>query len=332
MGNYYEILGVNKDATPGEIKKAYRKLAAKYHPDKNPGDKEAEEKFKEVAEAYETLSDPDKRQMYDLGGSPGNNDFHGDTDYMWDYLRRMHNGFNKRTVKGGDVVVNVDITLEDIYFNRNIKVNYNKGRACHFCNGTGAEGGKTIKCPRCGGSGIITETTRQGNAWFSTQRPCDHCHGQGSYAEVKCTHCNGSGKEYTKESVEFKVPNEVCDNMSYVMQGHGDEPLQPGVNGDLFVTFHLKEHDYFDVSSGHLTHTENIPFVDCLLGTSIKVKTLGGGEKTIDINELTPNGTRYVFNEDGLWGKPYVVYIKHEYPKELTKKQKNILKDFKKTM
>lgn len=334
MENFYETLGVDKKATQEEIKKAYRKLAAKYHPDKNPGDKQAEEKFKEVAEAYETLSDAEKRQQYDFqqtmgatGGDPG-------MDAMWEYLRNMHGGgpMRQKVARGQDVVVNVDVSLEDIFNNKEIEVTYHKGHPCHFCGGTGAEGGKTVKCTYCNGTGMRTETTHQGNSWYSVQRPCEHCHGAGEYAKTVCTHCKGTGVEHTRETIKIRVPSEANEGLSIVLQGYGDAPKGNGIDGDLYVTFHLKPNTYFKVGPNGLVHEEYVPFADCLLGTKVEVDTLSGKKREIKIPELTPSGTKYTFKEDGLWDRPYTVIIKHKLPDKLSRKQKNLLKDFNETL
>lgn len=330
--NYYEILGVDKNATPDEIKKKYRKLAAKLHPDKNPDNKEAEEQFKEVAEAYETLSDPDKKQTYDweleMGGGGGFSPFGSGFDpFGSDFL----GGFRKRQTfeRGQDVFVNVDVSLEDIYNEKEIEIRYNKNVPCHFCNGSGAEGGKIITCPHCKGTGTITNMQMHGNATYMTQTPCPRCNGRGQYPETPCKHCHGSGLESTKETVKIKIPKEVFDGATLGMEGKGDLPkTKNGIPGNLVLIFHIKPNDYFRISNGHLVHDEYIPFTDCLLGCKRKVKTVAGTDITLDIPELTPSGTKYTFVEGGMWGKPYTVFIKHKLPNKLTKKQKDLLKDF----
>jgi molecular chaperone DnaJ len=335
--NYYEILGVDKNATPDEIKKKYRKLAAKYHPDKNPGDKAAEEKFKEIAEAYDTLSDADKRKKYDWeqqmasqGG--GFNPFGGGFNpFGGGFADDIFGGFRQRQTveKGHDVYVNVDVSLEDVYNEKEIEIKYNKNAPCHFCSGTGAEGGKVVTCTHCNGTGMITNMQVQGNATYMTQSPCPHCNGRGQYPEKNCPHCHGSGLESTKASVRIKLPSGVFDNANMLMENHGDLPKSKnGIPGNLVLVFHIKPHEYFRVSNGNLVHDEYVPITDCLLGCKRTVKTIGGKEITLDIPELTPSGKKYVFNEGGMWNKPYTVFVKHKLPEKLTKKQKELLKEF----
>ena len=335
--NYYDILGVSQNATPDEIKKSYRKLAAKYHPDKNPGDKEAEEKFKEVAEAYDTLSDSEKKQQYDWqqtmgsgqgdpwgafgGGFGGFGGFSGFGGF---------GGFGQKPVeKGQDVYVNVDVSLEDIFNEKEVEVKYNKNAPCHFCSGTGAEGGFVKTCPHCGGSGMITNRSVRGNATYVTQSPCTHCNATGKIAETPCKHCHGSGFENMQGRVSFKVPAGVFENANMLMEGHGDLPRSKnGIPGNLVLIFHIRPNDYFRVVNKTLIHDEYVPITDCLLGTKVKVKTVNGKEVTLDIPELTASGKKYTFDAYGMWGTPYTVYVRYKLPTKLTKKQKELLKEF----
>ena len=337
--NYYDILGVSKNATPDEIKKAFRAISKKYHPDKNPGNKDAEEKFKEAAEAYETLSDSDKKQKYDWeqqvsSGSGGFNPFGGGFGGFGGFSGfgdDIFSGFRQRQTveKGNDVYVNVDVSLEDIYNEREVEITYNKNNPCHFCSGTGAEGGKVITCPHCNGSGMITNMQVQGNTTYMTQSPCPHCNGRGKYPEKACSHCSGSGFENTKATIKVKIPSGVFDNANMLMEGHGDLPRSKnGIPGNLVLIFHIKPNDYFRISNGNLVHDEYIPFTDCLLGCTRKIKTVGGTEITLDVPELTPSGKKYTFNEGSMWNKPYTVFVRYELPEKLNKKQKELLKNF----
>lgn len=329
--NYYEILGVDKNATQEEIKKTYRKLSIKYHPDKNPGNKEAEEKFKEIAEAYSILSNEEKRKKYDFelemktkgGFNPFSNFHSGFGDFF--------SGFGRQQPieRGGDIYVNVNVSLQDIYNNKNGKINYTKHIPCHHCNGTGAENGNVKTCTVCHGRGIITETKTQGNTMFTTQHICPTCQGKGTIAEKLCKHCNGKGLETTKDSVEFKIPSEVFDGASMMMEGYGDLPkTSNGMPGNLIIVFHISPDDYFRVSNKNLVHDEFVPIADCLLGCKRTIKTIDGKERTIDIPELAIDGTRFTFNDVGMWGKPYTVFIKYKMPEKLNNKQKDLLKKF----
>ena len=338
--DYYEILGLTeedkklpKDEFKKKLKKIFKPLAVKYHPDKNQGDKDAEEKFKELNEAYDTLLDDDKRQKYDteqmgIGGS----DFDPFSAF------RGHGGFSdffsgfgrqQQVEKGNDVYVNVNVSLEDIYNEKDIEVAYNKRTPCHHCNGTGAEGGKVTICPVCGGRGMVSNTQVHGNAIYTTQKPCTNCNGQGNIIDKKCDHCNGTGNETIPSKVNFKIPSGAFDNASMLMEGYGDLPKsRNGIPGNLVVTFHVKPHDYFKVENGMLTHDEYIPFTDCLLGCKRTIKGINGKEYMLNIPELTRDEKRFAFRDIGMWGKPFTVTVKYEMPNKLTDKQKEILKNF----
>lgn len=335
--NYYKILGVDKNVNDSDLKKAYRKLSIQFHPDKNPGNKEAEEKFKEIAEAYSVLSDKDKRQKYDFEQEMKTNGggFNPFESFRHSGFGDFFSGFGRHRQQpieqGNDVYVNVNVSLQDIYNNKNIEVSYNKNIPCHHCNGTGAEDGKIKYCSHCGGTGMISNTQVQGNVMYTTQSPCPHCNGQGKMPEKECTHCKGTGFENNKTKVQFNIPSGVFDNSSMLMEGYGDLPRSKnGAPGNLVVIFHIVNDDYFEISNGHIIHSEYIPFTDCLLGCKIKIKTIEGKERTIDIPELTKDGTKYTFNDCGMWNKPYVVFIRYKMPEKLNDKQKKLLKDFSK--
>ena len=333
--NYYEILGVDKKATQDEIKKSYRKLSIKYHPDKNPGNKEAEDKFKEIAEAYSVLSNKEKREEYDFkqdlkmnGGFDPFANFRNSGHYS-DFFSGFGGRQQQTIERGGDVYVNVNVSLKDIYNNKNGKINYTKHIPCHHCNGTGAEDGKVKICPNCNGQGIIRDTKIQGNTMFTTQHICPTCQGNGKIAEKKCKHCNGKGLETTKTSVEFQIPSEVFDGASMLMEGYGDLPkTSNGIPGNLIVVFHITQDNYFRVSNKNLVHDEYVPISDCLLGCKRTIKTIDGKERVIDIPELTEDGKTFTFNDVGMWGKPYTVFIKYKMPEKLSEKQKDLLKQF----
>lgn len=331
--NFYEILGVDENATADEIKKKYRKLSIQYHPDRNPDNKEAEEKFKEIAEAYEILSDENKRKQYDIERKGGGfNPFEGFGGHGFaDFSNFFGNGFGRRqqVEKGNDIYVNVNISLQDIYNQKNINVDYNKHMPCHFCNGTGAEGGKVNICPHCNGSGMVSKTQVHGNTIYTTQSPCQHCQGKGKTIDKKCSHCNGSGHEVIKDKVNFNIPSGAFDGASMLMEGYGDLPKSTnGIPGNLVVTFHIIPDDYFKVENGILTHDEYIPFNECMLGCKRTIKAINGKEYVLNIPELTRDEKRFAFRDNGLWGKPYVVNVKYQMPDKLTDKQKELLNKF----
>lgn len=345
---YYEILGIDdkeKGLSEKEFKKVlsskYKKLARKYHPDVNPNKEEAEEKFKEIAEAYSILSDSEKKQKYDLELQYGSMDgsFGGFTDMFnkfggfGGFGNGMFGGFSQqqRVEIGEDIYANINVSLEDIYQEKLIEVFYRKNVPCHYCNGSGAEGDNIKTCTTCNGSGMITETKVQGNMVFNSQRQCNVCGGKGKIITKQCSHCNGSGFENIKTSLKIKIPKGVFNDSTMLMNGYGDLPKSAnGRPGNLILVFHIKPHDYFKIINGFLVHEESVPFTDCLLGCKRTVKALGDKEIIIDIPELTENGTKYTFSEGGMWEKPYVVFIRYELPKQLTDKQKELLQEFKK--
>lgn len=336
--NYYEILGVDSKATAEELKKAYRKLSIKYHPDKNPDNKEAEEKFKEIAEAYSVLSDEEKRKKYDWEQTFSGDGNGGDA---WDMFRNrgfsdFFNGFGRQQPpieRGSDVYVNVNVSLQDIYNQKTGTIKYTKHAPCHFCNGTGAENGKVKYCTTCNGTGMVSSTKVQGNTIFTTQSPCPACGGKGKMPEKACTHCNGTGLEATKGNVEFTIPNGVFDGATMLMERLGDLPkTSNGIPGNLIIVFHINKDEYFRVSNGNLVHDEYVPFTECLLGCKRSIKTIDGKERTIEIPELTPDGKRYTFDDVGMWGKPYTVLIKYKLPTKLSEKEKDLLKELNKTI
>lgn len=331
--NYYDILGVKQDATQEEIKKAFRKLSLIYHPDKNQGDKEAEEKFKEITEANNILSNPEKRQQYDMelkyGSGGGFNPFGGWSGGFSDFF---NGGMQRQFERGSNIQTIVQVSLEDIYNEKEVDITYDKKVPCHHCNGTGAENAKTKTCTQCNGMGYITTSQVRGNMAFHSQSTCPHCGGEGKIPEKICPHCNGKGFETLKTNIKIKVQSGVFDGASIIMPGYGDLPKSKnGIPGDLVVTFKIKPHDYFRVSNNNLVHDEEVPLVDCLLGCTINIKTIDGKEHAIKLSELTKHGEKFTFYDAGLWGKPYTVFIRHKIPTKLSEKQKELLREFKNT-
>lgn len=343
--SYYDILEISeedkklsKDDFIKKLKSNYKKLSLKYHPDRNPDNPEAEEKFKEIASAYEVLSNEEKRQKYDWeqniqnggGFNPFSRFSSGDfnafnNDFFNPFSRQNH------IIKGEDIHVNIHVSLQDIYNQKNITINYKKKIPCSKCNGTGAENGNIKQCPHCNGTGMISNTKIHGNTIFTSQSPCPHCKGKGNIIEKKCTHCYGTGFDSINATIDIKIPSEVTDNSHVRIEGHGALPSElNGIPGDLYINFFITSDTYFQVVNGILVHKEKVPLTKCLLGGKIKIKTISGKEKEIIIPELSENGKKYVFNNDGMWNKPYIVFIEYELPKKLTKKQKELLKDFEK--
>lgn len=351
--DYYKILGVKEDASDDEIKKCYRKLAMQFHPDRwaNGTEKEkkdAEEKFKDIAEAYEVLSDPKKRAQYDNGGMDF--DF-GGFDPMDIFMRmsgmggggfespfgNMFGGGRQRVNKGSDVHVEILLTLEESYSGAKKNVNVKKQKKCPHCNGHGTEDGKDHICQKCHGTGMETEMKQFGpGQFFSQSRPCSKCHGTGRDTSVSpCKKCRGSGfvEEYTNEEIE--VPCGVADGMAFKVDGKGNAPEGNGINGDLIVHVKMNKDNYFERPDNiNLIHYESVPFNEVLLGFSKEFRCIDGSTVTVNAKELTKPGEAFIFKGKGMpdvmgggYGD-YAVVINYELPKKLTDKQKELLKDF----
>lgn len=295
--DYYEVLGVSKSATADEIKKAYRKMAIKYHPDKNPGDKEAEEKFKEAAEAYDVLSDTNKRQRYDqfghaaLDGAGGGGGFYSGGMSMDDILNNLGDIFGdvfggfggsrsrsaRRQNRGSDLRVKVTLTLDDIAHGCEKKLKIKKQVACKHCNGTGAKDGTSTKnCDRCGGSGIVTQVVNSMFGRMQSQSTCPKCQGEGKIIEQKCPHCNGEGTVAEEETIEVKIPAGVEKGMQLSLHGRGNAARHGGVDGDLLVVVDEKPDEQLIRDGSNLIYHLYLSIPDVLLGTPKEVPTVDG--------------------------------------------------------
>lgn len=306
--DYYEVLGVDKKATADEIKKAYRKKAIQYHPDKNPGDKEAEEKFKEAAEAYEVLSDENKRARYDqygfagLGGAAGggasmNMDdifsmfgdiFGGHGGGFGSFFGGGFGGGRQQHVnRGANKRVEIKLTLEEIASGVEKKLKIKKKVACPDCNGTG---GTSKTCPDCNGSGYVTRVQRTFLGAMQTQSECPKCHGEGKIISDPCPHCKGLGVKDGEEIVEVKIPAGVQDGMELSMRGKGDAAVHGGVNGDLRILIREVNHPHFIRSGNDLIYNLLIDIPTAVLGGSVEIPTLGNNIK-IKLEPGTSHGT-----------------------------------------
>lgn len=349
--NYYDILGVEKNATDKEIKKAFRQLSLKYHPDKNKGNKEAEEKFKEIAEAYSVLSDKDKRMKYDTYGSADASfnfsDFNAD-DIFSNFFRGF-GGFDsspfenrtntKKNYKGRNKELKINVTLEDVYKKVQKDVTYSIKRPCSHCNGSGSKNGETIQCPHCGGTGQIRESRTVGVGMFSTTiTTCHHCNGTGNIVKEQCEHCNGSGLIDTKETIRVEIPTiDKVLAQTYIKRG-GGHSCQNGLgsNGDLTFSFRIVSDKNFDIDNSNpinIIKTVDISVFDCLLGTTINIEHLDGKTYSIEIKECTKDGQVYAirgkgFNCQGQIGD-LLIKVNMIMPNTLTEKEKNILKKLK---
>ena len=302
--DYYEVLGVEKNASAEDIKKAYRKKAIQYHPDKNPGDKEAEEKFKEAAEAYEVLSDPQKRQRYDqfgfqgVGGAAGGygsagmsmDDIFaqfGDLFESWgmggsfsSFFGGGGGGARRRVRRGTDLRVKVRLTLEEIATGVEKKIKVRKLVPCKDCQGTGSADGKDgDTCPTCKGSGYVIRNQRGIFGMMQTQSACPTCGGEGKVIKNKCPHCGGEGVVRDEEIITIKIPAGVSGGMQIPIQGKGNAAPHGGINGDLLVLIEEEEHKDLVRDGSDLIYNLLLDMPTAVLGGQVKIPTLGGEAK-----------------------------------------------------
>jgi len=303
--DYYEVLGVAKTATPDEIKKAYRKMAIKYHPDRNPGDKEAEEKFKEAAEAYNVLSDADKRAKYDqwghaggpqmgTGGFGGFGGFGGGMSmedifaHFGDIFGGRYGGSRaygsamggeprKRVNKGTDLRIKVKVSLADVMNGVDKKLKLPRLVADPHCHGTGAKDGTSFHtCQSCHGSGYIVTVQQTMLGAFESQSVCPECNGEGKIITERCNHCNGEGVEKKEEIVSFHIPAGVTDGMTLTMRGQGNAPRHGGVNGDLLIVIEEEKDPELIRDGNDLIHNLMLDFPTAALGGTAEIPTVGG--------------------------------------------------------
>ncbi len=337
--DYYEVLGVDKSATEVEIKRAYRRLAVKYHPDKNPGDKEAEEKFKEAAEAYAVLSDAQKRNRYDrfghsgMGGAGGSGFDPGFTNIedIFDLFGfgDMFGGSARRSnvQRGADLRYDLEITLEEAATGKDAKIEIPRLETCDECEGKGtAEGSSPETCVTCNGSG----QTRYQQGFFSVMRTCPNCSGKGQIIKDPCKKCSGAGRNEKKKTLEVKIPAGVETGSRLRIGGEGESGVNGGMTGDLYVFIHVAEHETFERQGSNLYTSAPISFTQAALGADIKVKTLDG-EEDLKIPAGTQTGTVFRIKNQGMpslggRGKgDLFVAVTLVTPKTLSREQRKLL-------
>jgi len=347
----YEILGVNKTATADELKKAYRKLAMKYHPDQNKDNPEAEEKFKEITHAYDVLKDEKKRQIYDrfgeagleggVGGGPGGpGGFAGSfsdifDDMFGDFMGGQGGGANSGPARGSDIQYTLEINLEDAYKGKEVQVKLPINQECETCKGSGATPGSTPQsCDTCGGAGRI----RQQQGFFTIERTCPKCSGVGKFVADPCKKCSGSGVIKRQKTLKVKIPAGIDHGRRIRMAGEGEAGLNGGPKGDLYVLISMRPHKIFKRDGANLHCRVPIPFTKAVLGGEIKVPTPDGGSSAITIPEGTQTGQQFRLKgkgmpilKSGAFGDLYIeTYV--EMPVNLNKKQKDLLKQLDKTI
>ena len=350
--DYYEVLGVNKNATDEEIKRAYRKKAKECHPDLHPDDKEAVERFKELNEANEVLSDPQKRARYDQfgfedpmsgmggGGNPfGGFDF-GGMGGMGDIFDQLFNGGmgsrasrNQGPVEGNDLRYELHITFEEAAKGCEKSFEIYRNELCDTCKGSGAKPGTSpVTCQMCGGSGQI----RQSGGWMTTVRTCSACGGSGKVIKEKCTGCGGSGRTRKKRTVTVKIPAGIDNGQTIIMNGQGEPGLRGGPSGDLYIVIGVKPHKLFRRDGYNLMLEFPVSFTTAALGGDVEVPTLSGPVK-YRIPEGTQPGTEFRIKGAGIQqlrgsGKgDLIMRVKVEVPKRLNNRQKELLRQFDET-
>jgi len=344
--DYYEVLGVNKDASDEEIKKSYRKLAMKYHPDRNPDNPKAEEQFKEAKEAYEMLSDDQKRAAYDQYGHAGVDPsmgagagagFGGFSDAFGDIFGDIFGGGRgggqrSNVYRGADLRYNMEISLEDAARGTETKIRIPVQATCETCDGTGAKKGKSpVTCTTCNGHGQV----RMQQGFFSVQQTCPKCHGTGKIIkdEDQCGTCHGAGRIKQNKTLSVKIPAGVDEGDRIRLSGEGEAGVNGGPTGDLYVVIHIKPHEMFQRDGGNLHCEMPISFTTAALGGEIEVPTLGGSAKMKIPAETQTGG---VFRLRGKGIKPLrasdygdlMVHVVVETPVKLTEHQKKLLKEF----
>jgi molecular chaperone DnaJ len=344
--DYYEILGVQRGATEQEIKSAYRKLALQFHPDRNPNNPDAEEKFKECSEAYAVLADSEKREMYNRfghagvgAGVPGGGfdasvfqdfgDIFGEFFGFGDLFGGNRSGGRTRAQRGADLREDITIEFEEAAFGVEKQITYRKHELCEKCNGSGSAQGKApASCRTCGGRGQV----RYQQGFFSVARTCPTCHGTGSVISDPCANCRGEGRVVQQKTIDAKIPAGVEDGTRIRFTGVGEAGVHGGPAGDLYLVLRVKQHAFFDRQGNDLYCVVPISFTQAAVGTEIQVPTLEG-EQALKIPEGTQSGTILKLRGKGIpvlngHGKGNLfVEVRVQTPTKLTKRQRELLQE-----
>ena len=345
--DYYDVLGVNKDASADQIKSAYRKLAVKYHPDKNKDDKTAEDKFKEASEAYHVLSNSERKQNYDNFGHAafenggggrggfGNFDFSGSfSDIFEDFFGEGFGGSRRSrrsNNRGSDLRYDLSISLEEAYSGKKQDIKFSTSERCDTCSGSGSKPGHNAgSCSMCGGHGQV----RSSQGFFTVQQTCPQCAGSGEMITHPCSSCSGQGKKQASKRLSVTIPKGVDDGTRIRLAGKGEAGSRGASNGDLYLFINVERHDLFKRSDVNLFFEFPISITDAALGTTIEIPTIDGGKAKIKIPDGTQNGKQFRLKGKGMpfmrrgdYGDLYV-QVKTEVPVYLNKQQKELLQKF----
>jgi molecular chaperone DnaJ len=340
--DFYSTLGVNKGASDAELKSAYRKLAMQFHPDRNPGDEAAEQKFKEINEAYEALKDPQKRAAYDRfghaafenGGMGGANGFGGGfadifEEFFGDMMGgRRHSGGRDR---GADLRYNMEISLEEAFNGKTAQIRVPSSMTCEDCSGSGAKPGtQPVTCSMCSGSGRVRAT----QGFFSIERTCPQCQGRGQTIEDPCPKCSGQGRVVEERSLSVNIPAGIEDGTRIRLAGEGEAGLRSGPSGDLYIFLSVKPHEFFQRDGADLYCKVPISMTTAALGGAFEVATLDGTQTRVKVPEGTQNGRQFRLKGKGMpvlrqpaMGDLYI-QVAVETPQNLTKRQRELLEEF----
>ena len=345
--DYYDVLGVSKDASADQIKTAYRKLAVKYHPDKNKNDKTAEDKFKEASEAYHVLSNSERKQNYDNFGHAafenggggrggfGNFDFSSSfSDIFEDFFGEGFGGgrrSRRSNNRGSDLRYDLSISLEEAYSGKKQDIKFSTSERCDTCSGSGSKPGHDAgSCSMCGGHGQV----RSSQGFFTVQQTCPQCAGSGEMITHPCSSCNGQGKKQASKRISVTIPKGVDDGTRIRLAGKGEAGSRGASNGDLYLFINVDRHDLFKRSDVNLFFEFPISITDAALGTTIEIPTIDGGKAKIKIPDGTQNGKQFRLKGKGMpfmrrgdYGDLYV-QVKTEVPVYLNKQQKELLQKF----
>jgi molecular chaperone DnaJ len=341
---YYETLSVDRSANDGAIKSAFRKQAMQFHPDRNPGDKDAERRFKELNEAYEVLKDPDKRAAYDrfghaafehgMGGPAGfGADFGTTFSDLFEGIFGMAAARGRGTgrERGADLRYNMEITLQEAYAGKNAQIRIPTSVTCEACSGSGAKAGTKPKtCAMCGGHGRV----RHAQGFFTLERTCQNCHGRGQSIDTPCTSCAGSGRVTRERTLSVNIPAGVEDGTRIRLAGEGEAGVRGGPPGDLYIFLSIGAHAFFQREAADLHCRVPVSMVTAALGGEFEVPTIDGGKTKVKVPEGTQSGRRFRLAGKGMpvlrarqCGDMYVQVVV-ETPQKLTKKQRDLLAEF----